>query len=152
MKIFIDIGHPAHVHYFRNFYKILKYQKHEFNRLSGWNSLNSFICFRRKRIRPKPSHPICIPIFCAGRSLTAKIKPATIWSAENNKTWKYYSCDLPKKSHGENKTCKYYSCDLPHQWPWNNRKIDQRMNSMSPIRKIFEWPVLQHGFPLIWHN
>jgi len=30
MKIFIDIGHPAHVHYFRNFISIMKSKKHEF--------------------------------------------------------------------------------------------------------------------------
>lgn len=30
MKIFIDIGHPAQVHYFRNFIKIMKEKGHEF--------------------------------------------------------------------------------------------------------------------------
>lgn len=30
MRIFIDIGHPAHVHYFRNFIKIMKSKGHEF--------------------------------------------------------------------------------------------------------------------------
>ena len=30
MKIFIDIGHPAHVHYFRNLIKIMKENGHEF--------------------------------------------------------------------------------------------------------------------------
>ena len=30
MKIFIDIGHPAHVHYFRNFIKIMENKGHEF--------------------------------------------------------------------------------------------------------------------------
>ena len=30
MKIFIDIGHPAHVHYFRNFIKIMESEGHEF--------------------------------------------------------------------------------------------------------------------------
>lgn len=30
MKIFIDIGHPAHVHYFRNFINIMKKKGHEF--------------------------------------------------------------------------------------------------------------------------
>lgn len=30
MKILIDIGHPAHVHYFRNFYSIMKSKGHEF--------------------------------------------------------------------------------------------------------------------------
>ncbi|HYW36235.1 MAG TPA: DUF354 domain-containing protein, partial [Balneolaceae bacterium] len=29
MKILIDIGHPAHVHYFRNFYKIMARHGHE---------------------------------------------------------------------------------------------------------------------------
>ncbi|MBK9097317.1 MAG: DUF354 domain-containing protein [bacterium] len=29
MKIFIDIGHPAHVHYFRNFIKIMESKGHE---------------------------------------------------------------------------------------------------------------------------
>lgn len=29
MKIFIDIGHPAHVHYFKNFIKIMKSKGHE---------------------------------------------------------------------------------------------------------------------------
>lgn len=30
MRIFIDIGHPAHVHYFRNFIKLMKKRGHEF--------------------------------------------------------------------------------------------------------------------------
>jgi len=30
MRIVIDIGHPAHVHYFRNFIKIMESQGHEF--------------------------------------------------------------------------------------------------------------------------
>ena len=30
MKIFIDIGHPAHVHYFRNFISIMKSKGHQF--------------------------------------------------------------------------------------------------------------------------
>lgn len=30
MKYFIDIGHPAHVHYFKNFYKIMSSRGHEF--------------------------------------------------------------------------------------------------------------------------
>ena len=30
MKIFIDIGHPAHVHYFRNFIKIMESKGHNF--------------------------------------------------------------------------------------------------------------------------
>jgi hypothetical protein len=30
MKIFIDIGHPAHVHYFRNFIKVMNEKGHEF--------------------------------------------------------------------------------------------------------------------------
>ena len=30
LKIFIDIGHPAHVHYFRNSIKILKEKGHRF--------------------------------------------------------------------------------------------------------------------------
>ena len=30
MKIFIDIGHPAHVHYFRNFIKIMEKNGHHF--------------------------------------------------------------------------------------------------------------------------
>jgi len=30
MRIFIDIGHPAHVHYFRNFIRIMKGRGHEF--------------------------------------------------------------------------------------------------------------------------
>ena len=29
MKILIDIGHPAHVHYFRNFIKIMKSRGHK---------------------------------------------------------------------------------------------------------------------------
>jgi len=29
MRIFIDIGHPAHVHYFRNFIKIMEYKGHK---------------------------------------------------------------------------------------------------------------------------
>ncbi len=30
MRILIDIGHPGHVHYFRNFYKIMKTNGHDF--------------------------------------------------------------------------------------------------------------------------
>lgn len=30
MKILVDIGHPGHVHYFRNFYKIMNEKGHEF--------------------------------------------------------------------------------------------------------------------------
>ena len=30
MRIFIDIGHPAHVHYFRNFIRIMTEKGHEF--------------------------------------------------------------------------------------------------------------------------
>lgn len=30
MKVLIDIGHPGHVHYFRNFYKIMKSRGHDF--------------------------------------------------------------------------------------------------------------------------
>ncbi len=30
MKIFIDIGHPAHVHYFRNFVRIMQEKGHQF--------------------------------------------------------------------------------------------------------------------------
>ena len=30
MRILIDIGHPAHVHYFRNFIKLMQEKKHEF--------------------------------------------------------------------------------------------------------------------------
>jgi len=30
MRILIDIGHPAHVHYFRNFIKIMQLKGHEF--------------------------------------------------------------------------------------------------------------------------
>jgi predicted glycosyltransferase len=30
MKIIIDIGHPAHVHYFRNFISVMKFRGHEF--------------------------------------------------------------------------------------------------------------------------
>ena len=30
MRILIDIGHPAHVHYFRNFIKIMEGKGHEF--------------------------------------------------------------------------------------------------------------------------
>lgn len=30
MRILIDIGHPAHVHYFKNFYKIMKMQGNDF--------------------------------------------------------------------------------------------------------------------------
>ena len=39
MKIFIDIGHPAHVHYFRNFIKIMEGKGHSF-----------FVCARDKEI------------------------------------------------------------------------------------------------------
>jgi predicted glycosyltransferase len=30
MKILIDIGHPAHVHYFRNFIKLMEQKGHSF--------------------------------------------------------------------------------------------------------------------------
>ena len=30
MRIFIDIGHPAHVHYFRNFIRLMQAKEHEF--------------------------------------------------------------------------------------------------------------------------
>jgi len=30
MKILIDIGHPAHIHYFRNFIKIMEQKEHSF--------------------------------------------------------------------------------------------------------------------------
>ena len=30
MKIFVDIGHPAHVHYFKNLIFNLKHKGHEF--------------------------------------------------------------------------------------------------------------------------
>ena len=30
LKIFVDIGHPAHVHYFRNFIKLMQDKGHEF--------------------------------------------------------------------------------------------------------------------------
>ena len=30
MKILIDLGHPAHIHYFRNFMKIMQAKGHEF--------------------------------------------------------------------------------------------------------------------------
>ena len=30
MKILIDTGHPVHVHYFRNFIKIMEKKGHEF--------------------------------------------------------------------------------------------------------------------------
>ena len=39
MKIFIDIGHPAHVHYFRNFIKIMESKGHKF-----------FVCARDKEV------------------------------------------------------------------------------------------------------
>lgn len=39
MKIFIDIGHPAHVHYFRNFIKVMEGKGHSF-----------FVCARDKEV------------------------------------------------------------------------------------------------------
>ena len=30
MKILVDIGHPAHVHYFKNYYSVMKSLGHEF--------------------------------------------------------------------------------------------------------------------------
>ncbi len=39
MKIFIDIGHPAHVHYFRNFIKIMESKGHKI-----------FVCARDKEV------------------------------------------------------------------------------------------------------
>jgi uncharacterized protein len=34
MRILIDLGHPAHIHYFRNFIKIMQSKGHEFNIVS----------------------------------------------------------------------------------------------------------------------
>ena len=34
MKILIDIGHPAHVHYFRNFIEQMRIRGHEFRVIS----------------------------------------------------------------------------------------------------------------------
>ena len=47
MRIFIDIGHPAHVHYFKNFIKIMKNRGHSFlitarNKEITHNLLNNF--------------------------------------------------------------------------------------------------------------
>ena len=59
MKILIDIGHPAHVHYFRNFIKIMEDRGHEFliiakNRSVTFNLLDSYnIKFIKRRNYPK---------------------------------------------------------------------------------------------------
>ena len=40
MKILIDINHPAHVHYFKNFIKIMEKKGHEFLIISRNKEIN----------------------------------------------------------------------------------------------------------------
>ncbi len=49
MKIFIDIGHPAHVHYYRNMVKIMQSRKHEFL-ITARNRPNIFELLRNENL------------------------------------------------------------------------------------------------------
>ena len=56
MRVFIDIGHPAHVHYFRNFIKIMQKKGHDF-----------FISCRNKEVAQLLLGKYDIPFFDRGR-------------------------------------------------------------------------------------
>ncbi len=56
MKIFIDIGHPAHVHYFRNFIKIMESKGHTF-----------FISSREKECTSELLQSYDLPFFSRGK-------------------------------------------------------------------------------------
>jgi uncharacterized protein len=56
MKIFVDIGHPAHVHYFRNFIRLMQEKGHEF-----------FISARDKEVSLTLLDKYRIPYFNRGR-------------------------------------------------------------------------------------
>ena len=48
MKILIDIGHPAHVHYFRNFIKIMENKGHEFLIISRNKEMEQYLLNKYK--------------------------------------------------------------------------------------------------------
>jgi uncharacterized protein len=56
MKIFIDLGHPGHVHYFRNFIQIMQKQGHEF-----------FIASRDKEVTLKLLDEYNLPYYNRGK-------------------------------------------------------------------------------------
>lgn len=56
MKIFIDIGHPAHVHYFRNFIKLMGQKGHQF-----------FVSARNKEIAHQLLNYYKIPYYNRGK-------------------------------------------------------------------------------------
>jgi uncharacterized protein len=56
MRIFIDIGHPAHVHYFRNFIEIMQCKGHDF-----------FISARNKEVSQILLEKYNIPYFSRGK-------------------------------------------------------------------------------------
>jgi predicted glycosyltransferase len=62
MKILIDINHPAHVHYFRNFYRIMTSQGHEI-----------LVVSRNKEIEHKLLSLYNIPYVSRGKGKTGKI-------------------------------------------------------------------------------
>lgn len=62
MKILIDINHPAHVHYFRNFSRIMKAKGHEILFVS-----------RNKEMEHKLLHLYNIPFISRGRGRSGKI-------------------------------------------------------------------------------
>ena len=43
MNILIDIGHPAHVHYFRNFIKIMENKGHKFLIISRNKEMEQYL-------------------------------------------------------------------------------------------------------------
>jgi uncharacterized protein len=62
MRIFIDIGHPAHVHYFRNFIKLMQKKEHEF-----------FISARNRSIIPYLLGYFNIPFYNRGKGMNGVI-------------------------------------------------------------------------------
>lgn len=62
MKIFIDIGHPAHVHYFKNFIKIMETKGHTF-----------FISSREKECTAELLNSYNLPFFSRGKGRNGAI-------------------------------------------------------------------------------
>jgi predicted glycosyltransferase len=62
MKIFIDIGHPAHVHYFKNLYRIMTKKGHEF-----------LITARKKEVSHELLKSYGIPFFDRGSGSNSMI-------------------------------------------------------------------------------
>lgn len=48
MKILIDIGHPAHVHYFKNFIKIMEEKEHKFSIISRNKEIEQYLLNKYK--------------------------------------------------------------------------------------------------------